>query len=112
MRLRLGHPVDGRLHAEYGTEREGVFIELFLLGDNADEPTVRYGGSDGEPWDATPSVFWQAVNVLVVHGFVSVSEVHDAIEAIDAGAPRARLSRRLRAIAELVENLREACDGR
>jgi hypothetical protein len=40
-----------------------------------------------------------------------VSEIHDAIEAIEAGVPLARLSRRLRAIAELVENLREACEG-
>lgn len=109
MRFRLDHPVDGRLHAEYGDEGKGFFVELFFVGDSQDEPTVCFGGADGEPWSVRRPVFFEMVDVLVLNGFITVSEVHDATEALERGVPVARMPRRLRIVAELVTNLREVC---
>lgn len=109
MRFRLNHPVDRRLHATYGDEGKGFFVELFFVGDSQDEPTVRFGGADGEPWSVRRPLFFEAVDVLVLNAFITVSEVHDAMDLLDRGVPVARMSRRLRVVAELVANLREVC---
>jgi hypothetical protein len=109
MRFRFDNPTDRRLRTEFGNEGDGFFVELLFVDD--DQPTVRFGGSDGEEWDPARPLFWEAVNVLALLGFVSVSEIHDAMEALDRSVPPVSMNKRLRAVAELVQNLREALEA-
>lgn len=108
MRFRLDHVADARLRAEYGVDSSGLFIEVFLADEV--EPTVRFA-DDVDGWDQRPPLFWQAADVLVTLGFFTVAELNDAMGVIERGVPPPRMPRRLRVVAELVENLREACES-
>ncbi len=116
MRFVLHHPKDRRLRCEYGRNENGtLFVELWHR--SADEPVVSLPdqgeGFTWQDWDAKRPPFWAAVELLTGPWlcFVTVGEVAEALDIVDATAPVPAddIPEHLKRVVDLVRNLRAAC---
>ncbi len=108
MRFTVHHPFDGDLHAEFGRDESGFFLEVFLYGET--EPTIRFCNAEGS-WEPSPPIVWQVLDVLVTLWFVTVAEVAEVRELNKAGVDLEKLGPRLKSVARMLRDLEEVLDA-
>ena len=106
-RFRLTHPTDGNLVAEYGFDPFcGWFVEVFM--GECEEPLTMYDALQAAYDHAQPLL--GALRFLVKQGFFSTETLDMALYAHTAHQTSSRMSRRVRRVLVVIENIKRAAD--